>query len=55
MLVDLIIPYVIAYYLESEKGQDDQKEISVKYAIKKVITRTTIPYLDNSDLITPRR
>ena len=55
MLVDLIIPYVTAYYLKLEKGQDNQKEISVKYAIKKVITRITVPCLDNSDLIMLRR
>jgi hypothetical protein len=55
VLVDLIIPYIIACYFKSIKGQDDQKETSVKYTIKKVTTRMTVPCLDNSNLIMLRR
>jgi hypothetical protein len=55
VLVDSIFPhYVIAYRLELARSQDDQKEMSVEYVIKKVTTRKTVPCLDNSDLITPR-
>jgi len=52
VLVDSIIPHVTARRLKSAKSQDDQKETNVEYAIKKVITRKTVPCLDNSDLIT---
>jgi len=55
VLVDSIIPHVIAYYLKLAKSQGNQKEISVEYTIKKVITRKTIPCLDNSNLIILRR
>ena len=55
VLVDSIIPYVIACYLELVKSQDNQKETSVEYAIRKVTTRKIVPCLDNSNLITPER
>lgn len=55
VLVDSIIPYVIARRLKLAKSQNDQKETSAEYAIRKVTTKKTIPCLKNSDLITLRR
>ena len=54
MLVDSIIPYVKARRLKLVRSQDNQKETSVEYVIKKVTTRKTVPCLDNSNLITLR-
>src|SRR6266568_9564323 len=57
-LVDSIIPHhviVTAHRLKSAKSQNDQKEMSVEYAIRKVITRKTVPCSNNSDLTMPKR
>jgi hypothetical protein len=55
VLVDSIIPHVTARRLKSAKSQDDQKETSVEYAIRKVTTRKTVPCSNNSALTTLRR